>query len=108
MDLNDEEQAQYQAWLEHAATDMMPKMDAAAFTLTVYTGGFDATLAVETGAAVLLDKPIILLVAPGTKVPRKLSKIADRIVETGADGQVTEDTMRRVISAAGEMGLQDE
>ncbi len=40
-----------------------------------------ADFAVEIGCSVLLDKPIILLVRPGTVLPNKLVALADDIIE---------------------------
>jgi hypothetical protein len=42
--------------------------------------------AVELGFSIMLDKPIIAVVAPGTQVPGKLVAVADEIVE-GVPGQ---------------------
>jgi hypothetical protein len=41
----------------------------------------DVKFAVELGFMVMLDKPIIAVVSPGSKVPLKLAKVADEIVE---------------------------
>lgn len=41
----------------------------------------DAKFCVELGVMIMLDKPIIAIVAPGAEVPEKLRKVADEIVE---------------------------
>jgi hypothetical protein len=56
-----------------------------AVSLTIYSGGVDGKLALELGASVLLDKPIIVMVAPGAKVPKKVVRVADKIIEADLD-----------------------
>lgn len=68
-------------WARHVRRELVPKLEASAVSLTIYTGKMDVKLAVELGAAVLLDKPIILMVEPGTKVPDRLVRVADKIIE---------------------------
>ena len=41
----------------------------------------DAKFAVELGVAIMLDKPIIAIVYPGTQVPAKLIQVADCLLE---------------------------
>lgn len=41
----------------------------------------DVAFAIQVGLLIMMDKPIILVVEPGTSVPAKLVKVADRIVE---------------------------
>jgi hypothetical protein len=41
----------------------------------------DAKQAVEIGFMMLLDKPLIIAVTPGSVVPEKLARAADAIVE---------------------------
>lgn len=70
------------AWLDDIRERLVPAMADTQLVATVYTGGEpDVKLAVETGIAVLLDKPIVLVVQSGVKVPDKLVRVADRIVE---------------------------
>lgn len=52
-------------------------------------GEVDVKLAVELGYMILLDKPIIAVIPPGTPVPLKLAKVADEIVE----GDLRDPTM---------------
>lgn len=73
------------AWVRSVEEEMVPKLRDSALALSIYSGGVDAKLAVELGAAVLLDKPIIICVQAGVKVPEKLVRIADRIIEADLD-----------------------
>lgn len=72
-------------WLdyaEHVINDLVPKIRGSAATVSlVPKGKTDVKFAVELGLSIMLDKPIIAVVAPGTRVPAKLIKVADAIVE---------------------------
>lgn len=72
--------------------ELMPKVEQSGSLFTVFTGMPDARQALELGAAVFLDKPIILAVVKGAKVPENLRKCAHTIIElsgehTGEDHQ---------------------
>ncbi len=41
----------------------------------------DVKFAVELGLAIMLDKPIIAIMRPGTKISEKFARVADRFVE---------------------------
>jgi len=73
-----------QAWLKDALDNLVPKMANSSVVVSlVPTGVTDIKFAVETGLALMLDKPIVLMVGPGASVPAKLAKVADAIVEYG-------------------------
>lgn len=92
------------AWLRQAQRDLLPKMADSAFVMSLYSGEADAKLAIETGFAVLLDKPMMALISPGTKAPRKLLTVCEELVEVdltteagraSAQARITE-AMRRL------------
>jgi hypothetical protein len=56
----------------------------------------DIKFAVELGLMIMLDKPIVALVRPGTKVPFKLIAVADAIVE----GDIDDPTVKTRLMAA--------
>jgi hypothetical protein len=76
-------------WLEyaqHARDELFPMIRDSAVTLSIMPpvdAGIDPKWCLELGAMILLDKPIIAIVPPGTRVPAKLARIADEIVEGG-------------------------
>lgn len=41
----------------------------------------DAKFVTELGVAVMLDKPIIAMIRPGTEIPRKLAAVVDSFIE---------------------------
>lgn len=74
-------------------TGLLPKLEeSAAVVSLVPDGDGDIKFAVETGLAILLDKPIIAMVLPGRQIPAKLAKVADRVIEADlstAQGRTT-------------------
>ena len=69
-------------WAQHVISDLIPKIASSALCLhLVPTGPTDVKFAVELGFSVMLDKPMIGLIAPGSKVPEKLARVVDRFVE---------------------------
>lgn len=78
-------------FLLHAETEMFPKIEASAMSMILCDGRHDAAVAVQLGAALLMDKPLVLVVQKGMYVPGKLRLIADEIVEVDAlDDQAKE------------------
>ena len=70
------------AWAARVERELVPMIeDSAASVSIVPTGETDIKFAVELGISIMLDKPIILLVVPGARVPAKLARIADAIIE---------------------------
>ena len=75
-------------WLDyadHVRRELVPMIEDSAVTVSMFTGEIDPKMAIETGYMILMDKPIIVSVAPGAKVPRKLALVADEIVEANLD-----------------------
>ena len=77
-----DEERQWEAFVKHAREQTVAKMSDSAFVTSIVTGGEpDIKFALETGLALLLDKPIVLLVVHGARIPPKLRAIADGIIE---------------------------
>lgn len=81
----------FREWAERVRVHVLPKLDASALSVSlVPTGETDIKFAVELGLSIMLDKPIIAVVQPGSRVPERLVRVADRIVEAdlspGGDG----------------------
>lgn len=62
---------------------LVRQIDVSAIVAAVVPGRdtLDAKFVIELGVAVMLDKPIIALIQPGTPIPRKLAAVVDRFVE---------------------------
>jgi hypothetical protein len=69
------------AYLKHAEEDMLPKMKDSAITLALFNGNVDIKLCVEIGAAILFDKPIIVVKCGDKPVSANLKRVASVIVE---------------------------
>jgi hypothetical protein len=69
------------AWAKDVRENMVPGMMGSAMVVSLYRQDFDVKFAVELGASLMLDKPLILSVRPGVQVPDKLVRVADAILE---------------------------
>jgi len=78
------------AWLENASRDMLPKMESSACAISIYSGKVDPKLCLEVGAAILLNKPIVLLVPLEQGVPWALERAAACIVRGDAKDPATQ------------------
>jgi hypothetical protein len=89
---------EWAGFAEHVIVELIPKIDQSAIAISLVPGGnkTDVKFAVELGFMIMLDKPIIAVVAPGAKVPRKLAKVADEIVE----GDLDDENMQKRLHAA--------
>lgn len=69
-------------WVGHVLNELVPMLqDSEVVASFVPDGETDVKFALETGLAIMLDKPIILVVGPGVRVPAKLLRVADAVVE---------------------------
>lgn len=69
-------------WEKHAREELGPKMADTSYVITISPGDeIDPKIALETGYAVLLDKPVLVLTWPGREVPSGLRRFARRVVD---------------------------
>ena len=67
---------------DHFENVLLPMLKASEFVAVLISSDkIDVKVSIEIGAAILLDKPIIAIVVPGTKVSESLCKIVTRFVE---------------------------
>jgi hypothetical protein len=83
-------------YLERAEKEMLPAMKSSALTIII-TAEPDIKLCCEVGAAVMFDKPFVLLVTPGRRVPNNLRRLASVIVEGEASDPATAKRMQRAL-----------
>jgi len=88
---------EFEEWAVSVKEELFPKLRASACSVTLYSGAFDAKIAVELGAAILLDKPIIVLASPGVEVPSKLRKVAERVMVFDMNDQKAMDELGEVL-----------
>ncbi len=85
-------------WEDHARRELGPKMASSAYVITINpTGDIDPKIALETGYAILLDKPIVVLAQPGDPVLPGLRRIATKVVELRAP--ITTDAGKQQLMA---------
>lgn len=79
--MSDDEQTE--RWKQHIKDELVPMLEDSKVVLSIVPpeDKLDAKFAVELGLSIMMDKPIICVVTPGTKVPNKLVLIADSIIE---------------------------
>lgn len=73
-----------QSFLDRFEREVLPNLRASALVVSVCPStpdGIDLKFAIELGASVMLDKPIVAVIQPGMKVPEKLARVVDRFVE---------------------------
>jgi hypothetical protein len=79
---------EWRRYSKRAIRELLPMIADSAVTISLAPKGeTDIQFALELGLSIMLDKPIIAVIEPGTQVPAKLAKIADEIVEYGDDLQ---------------------
>ena len=89
----------FEAWEEHVKEVLIPMLEGTAVSITlVPQGPGSIRFAVELGLSIMLDKPIIALVRPGSRIPAALARAADEIVEVDLKNDL--DAAERSISAA--------
>ena len=74
------------AWAARVRNGMFPKMESSAVNIALLPSGDpDVKLAVEIGYGIMLDKPLIVVVAHDVAVSKKLQLVADEIVSVDLD-----------------------
>jgi len=70
-----------QDWLHHVRTNVLPMVEDSSVCISLCPDGPpDIKFSVELGMMIMLDKPILIVAAPGQVIPRKLALVADRVV----------------------------
>jgi hypothetical protein len=85
-------------FFRHAEEDMLPKMKESALSIAIF-GKPDAKLCMEIGAAVLFDKPIIVVAAPDMVIPANLKRVASAIVIGSPSDPATGQQLRDALTA---------
>jgi len=100
MDQQEFDQA-YGELVRHVREVTVKKMEESAMVMSlVPDDGFDVKFAVELGAAIMLNKPLMVIQLPGRSIPDKLRTIADVVLEADID---TEEGLDRLGGAMEKM-----
>jgi hypothetical protein len=84
-DMNPEERAAWDDFVAHFRKDAAGKIAGSQFFVSIFKGEWDVKFCTELGTAIMMDKPIVLLVHPGEEIPVKLLTVADGIIEADMD-----------------------
>lgn len=80
--------SEFQDFVDRVKRELIPKLqdtDTFVSVCPIDPKEVDIKFAVELGCAIMLDKPVIAAIRPGTKVPEHLMRVADKIVELDLD-----------------------
>lgn len=69
------------AWSRDVLANLTPKIRQSAMVVQIAPDVPDPKSAVELGYSTLLDKPLVVVVPPGRKIPEHLARAADELVE---------------------------
>lgn len=85
----------FDAFVAWTREQVVQPMIESAFVCTLLPGDdIDVKIAVEIGAAILLDKPIVAIALPGRPVPAAMRRIATRIIEADLDTAEGRETIQ--------------
>jgi hypothetical protein len=99
---------EWQAYVTRTQTELLPMIEGSSIGLSIVPTSaekVDIKFAVELGLMIMLDKPIIMVVAPNQLIPEKLRRVADDIVvhdPEHPDPAVLVEAMNRVARKYGD------
>lgn len=100
----------FKRWADDMRKRLIPKMKDSANILMIAPNlsetKFDIQFAVQIGAAILLEKPLILVVGVGRVVPPKLLAIADKIVNVDFNDMNDAGMQEQIARALTDLGKQ--
>ena len=99
----------FRRWADDMRKRLIPKMRESEHVLMIapnLDSKFDIEFALQIGATILLEKPLILVVAQGRVIPPKLLQIADRLVEVDFDNMNEADAQKQIRDAMNDLGRQ--
>lgn len=98
--MNYEDDPEFKQWKRHVEEAVVPMIDSSAVVMSIVPpdGKTDAKFAVELGLSIMMGKPIVLVVSPGSFVPDKLALVADEIIEGDMSTPEGRDSMARRLS----------
>jgi hypothetical protein len=103
---------EFREWADMMRARLIPKMKDSGSVLmiapNVHGGKFDIEFALQIGASILLEKPLILLAHTGRQIPSKLRAVADKIIEVNLDETTMDspDIQRQLTEAFKEFAKQ--
>lgn len=95
---------EFDEYCEHVRKEVLPKVIESGVFISITPANpkeLDIKFAVELGMAVMLDKPIIAIIRPGTKIPEKLARVVEHFVEcdNGVEDTGFQERLKNTITA---------
>lgn len=76
----------WEQFVKQTREDAMQKIDASAFVMSLVPKEEpDIKFCVELGLSVMYDKPLVIVVAPETRIPERLQRLADEVIVCDID-----------------------
>ena len=90
---------QTERWKQHIKDELVPMLEDSKVVLSIVPPDdkLDAKFAVELGLSIMMDKPLLIVVTPGSKVPNKLVLVADSIIEADITTDKGHEALARAI-----------
>lgn len=72
----------FREYAKHVMEEVLPHMRESAMVMTIapIEGEADIKICCEVGMALMLDKPLILIVPPGRHMAERLLRVADHVI----------------------------
>lgn len=102
---------QWEDFVAYTRREIVAKIADSAFVMSLVPGGdTDIKFAVELGAAIMLDKPIVALALRGRDIPPGLRRVAHAVIEIGdIDTEAGQMELRRKLEPVmAELGIGSE
>lgn len=98
--LTESELREWEEFVSHCSDELQPKLEQSGFVMSLVPDPdkIDVKFAVETGMAILMDKPIVIIAVPGTPIPEKLRKVADEVLVIDIRSEEGQREVARVVA----------
>ena len=101
-EMDAEQETAWNEFVSHFREDALLKLDSSAFVVSLVPGEFDVKFAVELGAAIMFDKPILAVLSPESLVPERLKRVCDELVIADVDTEEGRELIRDAILRMGD------
>lgn len=102
---------EWKQFAKHVQEFTIPAMQESSIFISITPskpGEIDIQFAVQLGAAIMLDKPIVAIVQPGAPISEKLSRVVDRFIELDLEDPNFHDRLKEVIKELVEENGQED
>ena len=90
-------------YLDRFKREAMPKIASSAYVMNINPGDDpDAKVCLEVGAAILLDKPMVIVAPPGRPISGHLRRVADEVIEVDLDTEAGQQEFMARVAAFNE------